>query len=423
MAYTKLKTTKDGRKYYECQFSRGRGNGYITRRFYPEQTWSQKYTERELAKFISDIQHQIEAGTLISRNEEKEREAAAQAELAKLKTVRGYVADVFMPAKTAVFSENSRASYQMFVDKHILPYIGDLLMIDVTPALLTKRLLDYQIDGNGHSHASCVKLYNILNGIFQMAFFDDTITVNPMLKVKRPAQKKDDKKESESDKALTVDELNYVLQCLEKEPLKWRAYIQLAVDTGARRGELCGLKWADIDMKECTIVIKRNVGYTKEKGIFINNPKNGKTRKIDIGEDTVRLLQLVRKEQVKSYISEYVFTQESSNQYKYADNVDHKKQDVKIITKVDTPMHPDSPTRYFSKFGKRYNIDNFHPHLLRHTSASVAITHGADVVSVSERLGHSDTAVTLRMYAHANEESIRRAGQTVRDALKKASQN
>ena len=68
--------------------------------------------------------------------------------------------------------------------------------------------------------------------------------------------------------------------------------------------------------------------------------------------------------------------------------------------------------------GERYGIADFHPHKLRHSSASIAITNGADVVSVSERLGHSDTAVTLRMYAHANAESIRRAGQTVRDALK-----
>ena len=81
-------------------------------------------------------------------------------------------------------------------------------------------------------------------------------------------------------------------------------------------------------------------------------------------------------------------------------------------------MHPQSPTRYFKKFGEKYGIEDFHPHKLRHTSASIGITNGADVVSVSERLGHSDTAVTLRMYAHANEESIRRAGQTVRDALK-----
>ena len=99
-------------------------------------------------------------------------------------------------------------------------------------------------------------------------------------------------------------------------------------------------------------------------------------------------------------ISKYVFTQDNS-------------PDI---------MHPQSPTRYFKKFGQRYGIKDFHPHKLRHTSASLAITNGADVVSVSERLGHSDTAVTLRMYAHANEESIRRAGQIVRDALKAQSQ-
>jgi len=81
-------------------------------------------------------------------------------------------------------------------------------------------------------------------------------------------------------------------------------------------------------------------------------------------------------------------------------------------------MHPQTPTRRFKKYEKRFGIPDFHPHKLRHSSASVAITSGADVVSVSERLGHSDTAVTLRMYAHANEESIRRAGQIVRDALK-----
>lgn len=83
-------------------------------------------------------------------------------------------------------------------------------------------------------------------------------------------------------------------------------------------------------------------------------------------------------------------------------------------------MHPDTPTRYFKRFGERYNINGFHPHKLRHTSASVAITNGADIVSVSRRLGHSDTAVTLRMYAHANDESIRRAGQAVRNAIKAA---
>lgn len=108
------------------------------------------------------------------------------------------------------------------------------------------------------------------------------------------------------------------------------------------------------------------------------------------------MLQQLRQEQAEHCVSVYVFTQDNSAE----------------------PMHPQSPTRYFKKFGEKYGVKDFHPHKLRHSAASIAITNGADVASVSERLGHSDTAVTLRMYTHANSESIRRAGQTVRDALK-----
>lgn len=59
-------------------------------------------------------------------------------------------------------------------------------------------------------------------------------------------------------------------------------------------------------------------------------------------------------------------------------------------------MHPQTPTRYSKKFSQRYEVPGLHPHKFRHTSANLAITNGADVVSVSERLGHSDAAVTLR---------------------------
>lgn len=65
---------------------------------------------------------------------------------------------------------------------------------------------------------------------------------------------------------------------------------------------------------------------------------------------------------------------------------------------------------------------DLHPHKLRHTFASIAITNGADIASVSEALGHSDKAVTLRMYTHAAQESICQAAQIVRDAIEKAGQ-
>jgi integrase len=192
--------------------------------------------------------------------------------------------------------------------------------------------------------------------------------------------------------------LVYILSCVERESLKWQTYINLVADTGLRRGEACGVQWKDIDLKAGRVTVRRNLQYTAKKGVYETSPKNGLTRVVDIGPEVVSLLQQLRQEQAARAVSKWVFTQDGSA----------------------APMNPQSPTRFFRKFGERYGVKDFHPHKLRHSSASIAITNGADVASVSERLGHSDTAVTLRMYTHANDESIRRAGQTVRDALKQA---
>ncbi len=391
MASIKLSETKDGKRFFQISVSRGYGKApYKTRWYWPD-GWSKRTAEREAAKQAAAFELACKNGEVLNRAQEREK--AAQ-EAAKLKTVAQYANGVFMPVKETTFSENARSSYRMFLDRHILPVLGDTLLTDVTPAMLTKLLVDFQ--KAGYAHATAIKLYNILNGVFEMAFLDDSIPMNPMSKVKRPAPCKGEQQKGESGKALTAKELAQVLSCVGQEPLKWRAYINLAADSGARRGELCGLWWSDIDWKSGTVTIRRNLQYTATAGVYETTPKNGKTRIVDIGPETLALLHQLREEQAATCFSKYVFTQDGT---------------------VD-PMHPQSPTRYFKRFGERYGIKDFHPHKLRHSSASIAITNGADIVSVSERLGHSDMAVTLRMYAHANEESIRRAGQTVRDALK-----
>ncbi len=394
MASTKLMETKDGRRFFKITVSRGRGQSpYTTRWFWPD-GWSKRAAERELAKQAAAFELACSRGEVLTRADIRRKEAEEQAEAAKLKTVRQYADGVYMPTKETTLSENARSSYRMFLDRHILPILGDTLLTEVTPAMLTKLLVDFQ--RTGKSHATCVKLYNILNGLFQMAFLDDSIQINPMLKVKRPVPRKDEAAVDEAEKAYTVDEMRRILKCLKEEPLKWRTYITLMADTGIRRGEACGLNWSDVDFNTLTVTVRRNLQYTPSAGVYEAAPKNGKARVVDIGADTAVLLKQLRSEQASTCMSRYVFTQDGSPE----------------------PMHPQTPTRYFRKFGKRYGVEDFHPHKLRHTSASLAITNGADVVSVSERLGHSDTAVTLRMYAHANEESIRRAGQTVRDALR-----
>lgn len=217
-----------------------------------------------------------------------------------------------------------------------------------------------------------------------------------MLDVERPRPRKDEPVKDDAQKYYTVQQLRYILDCLQKEPLKWQTYISLIADTGLRRGEATAIQWKDIDWKESSITIRQNAQYTPHAGIYTTTPKNKKVRRVDIGPDTLNLLRQLRADQAEKAISQFVFTKEGSPDM----------------------MHPQSPTRYFKRFGQRYGVDDFHPHKLRHTSASISLANGGDLASVSRRLGHSSAAVTARIYVHANEEGMRRAGQIVRDALK-----
>lgn len=397
MPSIRKRQTKDGRTFYEIQVSRGRARSRLTSRWYPPEGWSQKAINRELTKVAAEFERRCDTGEAISRAEQKEVDLLQKQEAARVQTLRQYGESVFMPAKAVTISENSRCSFQGNLDRWIYPALGELKMPDITAANISALLLDMQAQGK--AHASCVKVYTVLNSLFKMAYLSDTIPKNPMDKVERPKLRKNEVRTQEPE-AYTVEEVQRILSCLDQEPLKWRAMIRLLVDTGIRRGECCGLQWKDVDFKGNTITVAGNLCYTPQKGIYLDTPKNGKARTIDVDPDVIALLQQLRLQQADHAISAFVFTQDNSAE----------------------PMHPQSPTRYLKKFAERYGIDDLHPHKLRHSFASIAITNGADIASVSEKLGHSDKAVTLRMYTHADAESMKRASQIFRDALKKTAQ-
>lgn len=382
MPSTRMKTTKDGRRYYEIRVHTTGNKSFCTRWYVPD-GWSQKPIDRELARVSADFERKCREGEVKTRAEKR-----------AIQTLRQYGEQVFMPAKRITIAENTRDGFQRELDLHVYPVLGEYKITEITSAQITALLLHEQ--EQGQAVASVVRLYTVINLLFKMAYKDDTITRNPMDKVDRPKPRKDEKNAQEVE-AFTADELRFILTCLEREPLKWQAMIRLMVDTGIRRGEACGLKWEAIDMKTNTATISGNLCYTKDAGVYMDTPKSGKTREVYFSDETKSLLRRLRQEQAQSCISTFVFTQEGTAE----------------------PMHPQSPTRYLTKFGKRYGVQ-IHPHKLRHSFASVAITNGADIASVSEVLGHSDKAVTLRMYTHANEESKRKAAGIVLAAIKEA---
>lgn len=412
MASTRERTTADGRRFYEIRVSRGRGSSYVTTRWYVPDGWSKKAIERGLAKAAAEFERRCKSGEVVTLREKKAAEAQAAeekaAEEARILTVRQFGEKVYMPGKLAgtigkkAIAESTRAFYENALKTHIYPALGGRKLNEVTRADLEALLLEKL--NAGLSDSAINAIYTPLHQLFEAAEDRGMVTISPMRKVKKPKHPKSEEKASDDLPTCTVEEVQYALECLKHEPLKWQAYVELVIDTGCRRGEICGLRWKSVDLKNRTITVENNLLYTPiksgGKGVYTDSPKTPKsTRTIDISEDVTETLKQWRLKQAASAMSDYVFTQRGSSD----------------------PMHPTSPTRYFEKFGEKYGIEDFHPHKLRHTLASIAITNGADIASVSEKLGHANKAITLKMYTHADAESIRRAGDIYREALKKKS--
>lgn len=425
MAWSKLRTTKDGRHYYEIRAHVSENKTLQTRWYVPD-GWSQRAIDREVAKQTVDFQLRCEAGEVMSRADKKELAEAKKKAAQAIETVKQYGERVFMPYKEITLTENTRAYYQNALNNHIYPAIGDIKLPELTSAQISAFFLSLQRSDLAFS--TIKGIYMTLGQLLKKAYMDDTIDRNPMDKVEKPKQKKDTIKKDRVE-SYTIEELNNIISCLDSqstaaeiekkkaekrknktprdidnpneliynEPLKWRAFLHLLIDSGVRRGEACGLQWQNIDFEKRRITISQTMNYTTSKGVYYGNTKTGQTRTFGISAEVANLLATLRAEQLKNGIlSEYVFLQDGSG----------------------APMHPQSPTRYMEKFSRKYGIEHFHPHKLRHTFASIAITQGADIASVSEKLGHADKSTTLRLYTHADEESIEKASNIFREALK-----
>lgn len=181
------------------------------------------------------------------------------------------------------------------------------------------------------------------------------------------------------------EEMNEILDALEKVPIKWKAIVYLLIDTGCRRGEIMGLKWEKINWETGVIVIDCNLLYSTNRGIYEDTTKTGNVRAIKIAPQTVGVLKQWRKE--------YERLQEL--------NGDRWANTPYVFVKDDgTWMHPDSITAWLSRFSEKNDLPHVHPHAFRHTAASMMIANGVDLVTTAAELGHANATTTATIYAH-----------------------
>ena len=198
-----------------------------------------------------------------------------------------------------------------------------------------------------------------------------------------------------------------IREALELEPIKWRTLVHLLLITGARRGEILGLKWDKVDFNSNQVYICNNVLYSADVGIYEDTPKTERSKRyVSLPAETMQLLKQYRAWQngERLRLGEYY-------------------QDQGFVFAQDTggPMHPDSVTTWLSRFSKRHGLPHVNAHAFRHTMASMLYFNGVDSVSISKRLGHTQVSTTANIYAHVMEAADKKNADILADVfLKKA---
>lgn len=240
-------------------------------------------------------------------------------------------------------------------------------------------------------------LHRLLSSVLEKAVKWQVLLYNPCRRVEAP---KIEKKEAAYLDEVQAQEL---LNCLQSEPLQYRAIITLLLYSGMRRGELCGLEWSDIDFKNNIIDISRTSLYLSDRGVFDDETKTETSKRvIKIPSVAMDLLKEHRLQQTKEL-------------FKLGDKWIKSN---KVFTQWNgKPIHPDTLTGWFAKFVKKNNLPPIHLHSLRHTNATLLIASGADLRTVSKRLGHSNMTTTSNIYTHAIQSADERAAELLEDIL------
>lgn len=191
-------------------------------------------------------------------------------------------------------------------------------------------------------------------------------------------------------------EKNYIKVLSNKEKLKLEKYcldrkdlklfgIVLCLNTGLRVGEICALKWEDIDLEEKNLYVKKTLqrvydSVQKKTKINIDRPKTENSiRCIPISKKIYEILKPLKKE----YKPNQFFLTGSSTKF----------------------IEPRNYQNTFKKVLKASKVKQNNFHILRHTFASNCIEVGMDIKSLSEILGHSSVEITLNRYVHSSRKS------------------
>lgn len=260
-------------------------------------------------------------------------------------------------------------NYEMIVRKHILPYIGGVLLGQLNPGMIQRMLSDLEENKIGARTRQLA--YVVLRKALGQAVRWGYLNQNLCERVDRPAVK------PRAMQVLNPQETVLFLKAASTD--RYYPLFLLAVTTGLRLGELLGLKWADLNTKTRMLSVQRTV-YEIKGEFEIGHPKTSKgKRAVILPHVAFRALEkhrLVAKERP------------SPDSWLFCDTLGG------LIRRHNFRK------RHFKPILRRAGLPDIRFHDLRHTAATLLLSEGVHPKVVQERLGHAQIGITLDTYSH-----------------------
>ena len=268
--------------------------------------------------------------------------------------------------------ESSLAVYRMRIESHILPRLGRLGTDELTAPLMQKFISDKLAEGLTANYVSDIisTLRSMLRFGARQYGIRDTLEDIILPRKRRPQVRL----------LSSTQQLQLGTRLMQDKSLTALG-ISLTLSTGLRLGELCALRWEDIDLEEKTLSVNRIIQR-------IRNPKGSGTHLTITAPKSASSQRVIP-------LPDWAVQQLSSRE---------KEGRCYLLTGTDKPIEPRTMQYRFQSVLKKEKLPSVHFHALRHMFATRCVELGLDIKSLSEILGHSRVEITLNSYVHSSME-------------------
>lgn len=280
--------------------------------------------------------------------------------------------DIILPQ----IEETTAYGYRGMIENYLKPQLGEIRLQKLT-ARDIQQYYTWLMDEKELSPNTVIKHHNLLTNTLNAAERQEYITKNPMRAVSPP------KKRQREAKFYTPEQLGILLDKAVGTRLELPVFI--CAYLGLRRGELCGLRWSDVDLEHQTITIENTRTQAGKKEIEKGTKTASSTRTLYLPDTLCDMLKAAREHQ-----------QACRAEYKNA----YDDNDYVVVMEDGRPFRPNYLSELFGKFLADNDLPKIVLHELRHTFASLSNQAGIPAYNIGKALGHSTPATTQKIYTH-----------------------